>query len=60
MAAGGWLAGMMYDRFGFYAPAFAAGIAFNLANLALISMLVARQRHGGGRPAATFSALEAD
>jgi MFS family permease len=60
MAAGGWLAGMMYDRFGFYAPAFAAGIAFNLANLALISMRVARQRHGGGRPAATFSALEAD
>jgi MFS family permease len=60
MAAGGWLAGMLYDRFGFYEPAFAAGIAFNLVNLALIGVLVARQRDGGGHRAAALSALEAD
>jgi MFS family permease len=44
MAAGGWIAGLIYDRFGFYAPAFAAGIAFNLLNLALIGALVPRHR----------------
>ncbi len=44
MAAGGWLAGAMYDRFGFYAPAFAAGIAFNLLNMAAIAPLVIRER----------------
>ena len=60
MAAGGWLAGMMYDGFGFYAPAFAAGIAFNLANLALIGLLVARQHDGGGHRAAALSPVAAD
>ena len=44
MAAGGWLAGVMYDSFGFYAPAFAAGIAFNLLNVAVIAPLVLRER----------------
>lgn len=44
MAAGGWLAGIMYDHFGFYAPAFATGLAFNLANLALVGVLVARRQ----------------
>jgi MFS family permease len=44
MAAGGWLAGVMYDEFGFYAPAFAAGIAFNLLNMAAIAPLVLRER----------------
>jgi len=44
MAAGGWLAGAMYDGFGFYAPAFAAGIAFNLLNMATIVPLVLRER----------------
>jgi MFS family permease len=44
MAAGGWLAGVMYDAFGFYAPAFAAGIAFNLLNVAVIAPLVLRER----------------
>jgi MFS family permease len=44
MAAGGWLAGLLYDHFGTYAPAFAAGIAFNLLNLALLVTLVTRQR----------------
>ena len=44
MAFGGWLAGAIYDYAGFYAIAFAAGIVFNLANLAIIGALVWRQR----------------
>ena len=44
MATGGWLAGYLYDVHGYYAPAFATGVAFNVANLALLSMLVVRQR----------------
>ena len=52
MAAGGWLAGLLYDHYGFYAPAFGTGIAFNLANLVLIGLLVSRRRHAGhGLPA---------
>ena len=42
MAFGGWFAGALYDHFGFYAPAFAAGALFNLANLAVIGFLVVR------------------
>ncbi len=44
MAAGGWMAGLMYDEWGFYAPAFIAGIGFNLANLVLLGALVPRHR----------------
>jgi MFS family permease len=44
MAAGGWLAGVMYDEFGFYEPAFAVGIGFNLLNIAAIAPLVLRAR----------------
>lgn len=44
MAFGSWLAGELYDQFGFYAPAFGVGVFFNLANLVIISFLVARQR----------------
>jgi MFS family permease len=44
MAFGGWFAGALYDRFGFYAPAFAVGVVFNLGNLALIGFLLTRQR----------------
>jgi len=44
MAFGRWLAGAIYDYAGFYAIAFAAGILFNLVHLALISVLVWRQR----------------
>ena len=43
MAAGGWLAGAIYDYAGFYAAAFAAGIIANLANLAIIGALTFRQ-----------------
>jgi MFS family permease len=44
MAAGGWMAGLIYDAWGFYAPAFMAGIVFNLVNLALLGVLVPRHR----------------
>ena len=50
MATGGWLAGAMYDYFGFYAPAFLAGIVANVANLALVGSLVWRSRSSGYRP----------
>ena len=43
MAFGGWFAGALYDHFGFYAPAFAAGALFNLVNLAAIGFLLVRQ-----------------
>jgi MFS family permease len=39
MAAGSWLAGVLYDYFGFYAPAFAAGLGFNVANLIILASL---------------------
>jgi MFS family permease len=44
MALGGWLAGLLYDHFGYYAPAFAAGIGANILNLLVVGTLVARQR----------------
>jgi len=44
MAVGGWLAGLLYDRLGFYGPAFAVGIGANLLNLLIISVLVGRTR----------------
>src|SRR6201987_5794300 len=44
MAMGGWLAGILYDHFGFYTPAFAAGLAANLLNFVFISTLVLRRR----------------
>ena len=43
MAFGSWLAGRIYDHFGFYAPAFASGVVFNVANLALLGFLVLRR-----------------
>jgi len=42
MAFGSWFAGALYDHFGAYAPAFGAGLAFNLANLAVLGSLVFR------------------
>jgi MFS family permease len=49
MGLGGWIAGLLYDHFGYYAPAFAAGIGSNILNLLLISVLVARQQHHRSR-----------
>jgi MFS family permease len=51
MAAGGWGAGALYDRFGYYLPAFAVGIGFNILNLVILLTLVFRQRDKGLRPA---------
>jgi MFS family permease len=47
MAFGSWFAGALYDYYGFYAPAFAAGVLFNLGNLAVVGFLVLRQMQGG-------------
>jgi MFS family permease len=44
MAAGSWLAGVIYDYAGFYAPAFATGLAFNLANLLIVGGLLLQRR----------------
>ena len=44
MAAGGWLAGILYDYFGFYGAAFVTGVAFNVANIAIVGTLVLRLR----------------
>jgi len=51
MAFGGWFAGALYDHFGFYAPAFAAGALFNVANLLIIGFLVTRQARERHLPA---------
>jgi MFS family permease len=44
MAAGGWLAGAIYDYAGFYGAAFAAGIVANLVHIVVIGTLVSRRR----------------
>ena len=44
MALGAWLAGLLYDHFGYYAPAFAFGIGANVLNLLIVSVLVGRKR----------------
>jgi MFS family permease len=52
MAFGSWFAGALYDHFGYYAPAFATGVLFNVFNLTLIGFLLLRQGvRGGMRPA---------
>ena len=45
MGVGNWLAGLIYDRFGYYEPSFVTGIAFNIANFVVIATLVLRQRN---------------
>ncbi|MFO1158979.1 MAG: hypothetical protein U1E60_09080 [Reyranellaceae bacterium] len=42
MAVGSWFAGSLYDHFGYYAPAFAAGVGFNVLNLLIVGFLVGR------------------
>jgi MFS family permease len=44
MAFGSWSAGALYDSYGFYAPGFALGLAFNVANLGVLATLVMLQR----------------
>jgi MFS family permease len=45
MGAGGWIAGLLYDHFGYYAPAFAAGIGSNILNLLVVGVLVGRRSY---------------
>ena len=58
MAFGSWFAGVLYDHFGYYAPAFGVGVLFNLANLAVVVFLIVREGHSGPRrdPAAALAA----
>ena len=51
MAGGGWGAGVIYDHFGQYLPAFGFGIVLNVVNLFLLLWLVIRQGGIGSRPA---------
>lgn len=44
MAAGGWGAGLLYDRFASYMSAFSIGMVFNALNLGVLFFLVLRQR----------------
>lgn len=48
MAFGAWLAGVIYDGVGFYAAAWWAGIAFNIAQIALVGALILRMRRFAG------------
>jgi MFS family permease len=48
MAAGGWIAGLLYDHFGYYAPAFSFGVGANILNLLIVGFLVTRQRTRAG------------
>ena len=57
MAAGGWIAGLLYDHLGYYAPAFAVGIGANLLNLLIISVLVGRKRQHAVRADARAAAV---
>jgi MFS family permease len=43
MATGGWLGGILYDHFGFYAPAFATGVAVSVINFLIVSTLAFRR-----------------
>jgi MFS family permease len=56
MAFGSWFAGALYDHFGYYAPAFGVGVAFNLLNLVIVGFLVFRL--AGARRSAAWSAAE--
>jgi MFS family permease len=43
MGTGVWLAGVLYDSFGYYGPAFGAGVMLNALNFAIIGLLVWRR-----------------
>lgn len=62
MAAGGWSAGVMHDHYGFYQPAFAMGLGANVANFAILAIMVACWRRArwmntflAGRRAASWT-----
>jgi MFS family permease len=43
MATGAWIGGVLYDHFGYYAPAFATGVAVSAVNFMIISALAFRR-----------------
>jgi len=43
MATGGWIGGVLYDYFGYYAPAFAAGVGVSMINFMIIGTLAFRR-----------------
>jgi nitrate/nitrite transporter NarK len=43
MATGGWIGGVLYDYFGYYAPAFAVGVGVSMINFMIISTLALRR-----------------
>ena len=51
MALGGWVGGVVFDLAGSYAPAFAAGLAFNAINFLLVGILFLRRGPSRLRPA---------
>ena len=44
MALGGWMSGVIFDLTGSYRAAFANGFAWNLVNIAIAALLLARSR----------------
>jgi MFS family permease len=51
MALGGWLSGLIYDLTGSYAAAFLNGIAWNLLNVTVMTLLLWRSTRGRAVPA---------
>ncbi|MFM7533762.1 MAG: MFS transporter [Rubrivivax sp.] len=49
MALGGWMSGKVFDLTGSYHAAFINGVAWNLVNLVVVLVLLARVRGGGSR-----------
>lgn len=49
MALGGWMAGALYDLTGTYTAAFVNGIAFNVANLVVLGVLMYHARRAPSR-----------
>jgi predicted MFS family arabinose efflux permease len=45
MATGGWAPGWLFDQFASYGPAFNVGIVFNIANIAVLLLLVGRRHN---------------
>ena len=58
MASGGWIAGLLYDHFGYYAPAFAFGVGANIVNFIIIGLLVYRQNSHRRRRAEPHSTYD--
>ncbi|MBN8937728.1 MAG: MFS transporter, partial [Rhizobiales bacterium] len=55
MAVGSWLAGALYDRYGYYDAAFGNAVLFNLANLCIIGWLFFRNADMSRRNAAAIA-----